>query len=69
MLRQWICGKLGKAFTELVFPWIKVGILIGSDSIMMQMFFIMRPYVVVHFYLNPFKSCLFDVYLLYLLSN
>ena len=43
MLLQWICGKLGKAFTELVFPWIKVGILIGSDSIMMQMFFIMRP--------------------------
>ncbi len=39
MLWQWICGKLGKAFTELVFPWIKVGILIGSDSIMMQIFF------------------------------
>ena len=43
MLRQLICGKLGKAFTELVFPWIKVGILIESDGIMMQMFFIMRP--------------------------
>jgi hypothetical protein len=28
MLRQWICGKLGKAFTELVFPWIKVGLLL-----------------------------------------
>ena len=69
MQRQWICGKLGKAFTELVFPWIKVGILIGSDSIMMQMFFIMRPYVVGYFYLNLLKSCHFDVYLLYLLSN